>query len=59
MKKSDRELQHMAVEYVEFDEHNQPVSQTMTPLGLYLHETGHSEEEFEMAARLSVMAAKR
>lgn len=49
----------MAIKFVEFDQNDNPVSQHLLPLGLYLHEQETSEEEREMTAQLSAMVAKR
>ena len=49
----------MAIKFVEFDQNDKPISENVTPLGLYLHEYDSSEFEREMTAQLSAIAAKR
>ena len=49
----------MAIKFVEFDQHDMPVSENVVPLGLYLHEHEISDQEREMTAQLSAMVAKR
>ena len=49
---------NMAIRFVEFDKNDQPVSENLVPLGLYLHEQDLSEQEREMTAQLSAMAGK-
>ena len=51
--------ENMAIKFVEFDKNDNPISENLTPLGLYLHEYEASEREREMTAQLSAMAAKR
>ena len=48
MKKPFDEIHNLAIEFVEFDDKDQPKSASYIPLGHYLHETGHSPEEHEM-----------
>lgn len=54
-----RSAEKMAIKFVEFDQNDKPISENLTPLGLYLHEYEASEREHEMTAQLSAMAAKR
>ena len=49
----------MAIKFVEFDRDDNPVSENIVPLGLYLHEHEISDKEREMTAQLSAMVAKR
>ena len=49
----------MAIKFVEFDQNDNPVSENVVPLGLYLHEHEISDQEREMTAQLSAMVAKR
>ena len=49
----------MAIKFVEFDRDDNPVSENIVPLGLYLHEHEFSDKEREMTAQLSAMVAKR
>ena len=49
----------MAIKFVEFDQNDNPVSENMVPLGLYLHEHEISDQERKMTAQLSAMVAKR
>ena len=49
----------MAIKFVEFDQNDNPVSENVVPLGLYLHEHETSDQEREMTAQLSAMVAKR
>ena len=49
----------MAIKFVEFDQNDNPISENVVPLGLYLHEHEISEQEREMTAQLSAMVAKR
>ncbi len=48
----------MAIKFVEFDQNDNPVSENLVPLGLYLHEHEVSDQEREMTATLSAVAAK-
>ena len=50
---------NMAIKFVEFDQNDNPVSENVVPLGLYLHEHEISDQEREMTAQLSAMVAKR
>ena len=59
MKKPFDEIRNLAIEFVEFDDKDQPKSTSYIPLGHYLHETGHSPEEHEMTAQLVALAAER
>jgi hypothetical protein len=52
-------MQDLAIEFVEFDEQDQPKASSFTPLGYYLHETQHSPEERELTAKLAALAAER
>ena len=49
----------MGIKFVEFDQNDNPVSENVVPLGLYLHEHEISDQEREMTAQLSAMVAKR
>ena len=49
----------MAIKFVEFDQNDNPISENVVPLGLYLHEHEISDQEREMTAQLSAMVAKR
>ena len=59
MKKPFDEIHNLAIEFVEFDDKDQPKSASYIPLGHYLHETGHSQAEHEMTAQLVALAAER
>ena len=59
MKKPFDDMQELAIEFVEFDEKDQPKASSFTPLGYYLHETQHSPEERELTAKLAALAAER
>ena len=59
MRVKKRTAEQMAIKFVEFDQNDRPVSENLTPLGLYLHEYDSSEREREMTAKLSAMVAKR
>ena len=58
MRDKKRSAEKMAIKFVEFDQNDKPISENLTPLGLYLHEYEASEREREMTAQLSAMAAK-
>ena len=59
MRTKKQSADKMAIKFVEFDQNDKPISENVTPLGLYLHEYDSSEFEREMTAQLSAMAAKR
>ena len=59
MKKPVDQLHNMDIEFVEFDDKDQPMAPSFTPLGYYLHETQHSAEEHEMTAQLAALSAGR
>lgn len=59
MKKPVDQIEDMAIEFVEFDDKDQPMAPSFTPLGYYLHETQHSAEEHEMTAQLAALTAGR
>ena len=59
MRAKKQSADKMAIKFVEFDHNDNPVSENLIPLGLYLHEYEASEHEREMAAQLSAMVAKR
>ena len=54
-----KSTEKMAIKFVEFDQHNKPISENLIPLGLYLHEHDASEHERKMTAQLSAISAKR
>ena len=59
MRAKKQPAEKMAIKFVEFDQNNEPISEKLMPLGLYLHEYEASEHEREMTAELSAMVAKR
>ena len=59
MKKPVDQIHNLAIEFVEFDDKNQPMAPSFTPLGFYLHETQHTAEEHEMTAQLAALSASR
>ena len=59
MKKPFDDIYNLAIEFVEFDDNDQPKAASFIPLGHYLHETSHSPEEHEMTAQLVALAAER
>ena len=59
MRTKKQSADKMAIKFVEFDQNDKPISENVTPLGLYLHEYDSSEFEREMTAQLSAIAAKR
>ena len=59
MKKPFDDIQNLAIEFVEFDDQDQPKASSYTPLGYYLHENQHSPEERELTATLAAVAAER
>ena len=59
MRAKKQSADKMAIKFVEFDQNDKPISENVTPLGLYLHEYDSSELEREMTAQLSAIAAKR
>ena len=59
MRVKKQSAEKMAIKFVEFDENDEPVCESLFPLGLYLHEYEASEHEREMTAKLSAMVAKR
>ena len=59
MKKSFDDIHNLAIEFVEFNDKDQPKAASFIPLGHYLHETSHSPEEHEMTAQLVALAAER
>jgi hypothetical protein len=59
MKKPVDQIHNLAIEFVEFDNKDQPMARSFTPLGYYLHETQHTAEEHEMTAQLAALSASR
>ena len=59
MKKPVDQIHNLAIEFVEFDDKDQPMAPSLTPLGFYLYETQHSAEELEMTAQLAALSAGR
>ncbi len=55
MKDVKPSIEELAVELVEFDEYDQQIRTTITPLGAYLHEAPATKEELDMTSRLVAM----
>ena len=59
MRAKKQPAEKMAIKFVEFDQNDEPIRESLFQLGLYLHEYEASEHEREMTAKLSAMIAKR
>ncbi len=59
MREKKYSAEKMAIKLVEFDQNDKPISENLTPLGLYLHEYEASECEREITAQLSAIVGKR
>ena len=55
MKDIKPSIEELAVELVEFDDHDQQIRSTKTPLGAYLHDAPATKEELDMTSRLVAM----
>jgi len=52
MKNVKPAIEELAVELVEFDDNDQQIRSTLTPLGAYLHEAPATKEELDMTSQL-------
>ena len=52
MKNVKPAIEELAVELVEFDDNDQQIRSTITPLGAYLHEAPATKEELDMTSQL-------
>jgi len=52
MKNVKPAIEELAVELVEFDDNDQQIRSTLTPLGAYLHEAPTTKEELDMTSQL-------
>jgi len=52
MKNVKPTIEELAVELVEFDDNDQQIRSTLTPLGAYLHEAPATKEELDMTSQL-------
>ena len=59
MRAKKQPAEKMAIKFVEFDQHDKPISENLIPLGLYMHEYETSDHEREMTAQLSAVITKR
>ena len=55
MKDVKPSIEELGVELVEFDDHDQQIRSTITPLGAYLHDAPATKEELDMTSRLVAM----
>lgn len=58
MKHNKPAIEELAVELVEFDDDDQQVRSTLTPLGAYLHEAPATKEELDITSKLVAISTR-